>query len=277
MLHRRLAIRPGALGDCIVSLPALERLCAACAYSEVWVASPNIPLIRFADRVRSIASTGLDLVGIPDREPPPRALELLAGFDSIVSWYGAARTEFREAVAGLPFEFLAALPEPGGGVHAADFYWRQAGGGPEPATPRIACTSVPGDYIVIHPFSGSPRKNWPLALYRELAGALSRRFPVAWCAGPEEELPGAVRFGDLYELAQWLAGARLTIGNDSGVMHLAAAVGCPVVALFGPSDPSIWAPRGECVRVVTPPRPGMPMDAISLAAVQEAVVSLGVA
>ena len=59
--------------------------------------------------------------------------------------------------------------------------------------------------------------------------------------------------------------------------RLAAAVGCPVVALFGPSDPSIWAPRGECVRVVTPPRPGMPMDAISLAAVQEAVVSLGVA
>jgi ADP-heptose:LPS heptosyltransferase len=77
--------------------------------------------------------------------------------------------------------------------------------------------------------------------------------PVRWCAGPEEPLPGAVRIADLYELACWLATARIYIGNDSGITHLAAAVGTPVVALFGPTDPRIWAPRGPHVRVIGKP------------------------
>jgi heptosyltransferase-3 len=276
MGERRLVIRPGAIGDCVVALPAIERLCAGASYSEVWAASANVPLIRFADRVRAISSTGLDLVGLPEREPPARTMALLGGFDRIVSWYAAARPEFREAVAGLPFEFLPALPGSRCGVHAADFYLRQAGGGPEPAIPRIACEpAARRDAVVIHPFSGSLRKNWPLERFRELAAKL--RTPVEWCAGPEEELAGAVRIDDLYELARRLAGARAVIGNDSGVMHLAAAAGCAVVALFGPSDPAVWAPRGERVRVVATARPGSAMDGIPLAAVEGAVVSLGVA
>ena len=75
--------------------------------------------------------------------------------------------------------------------------------------------------------------------------------PVRWCAGPDDPpLAGAVRIDDLYELACWLASARLYIGNDSGITHLAAAVGTPVLALFGPTDPAIWAPRGPHVRVL---------------------------
>jgi ADP-heptose:LPS heptosyltransferase len=74
--------------------------------------------------------------------------------------------------------------------------------------------------------------------------------PVQWCAGEQDPpLEGAVRIDDLYQLACWLAGARLYIGNDSGVTHLAAAVGTPVLALFGPTDPAVWAPRGPNVRV----------------------------
>jgi len=74
--------------------------------------------------------------------------------------------------------------------------------------------------------------------------------PVQWCAGPEEELEGAVRIANLYELGCWLARARVYIGNDSGISHLAAAVGTPVLALFGPTDPAVWAPRGRRVRVL---------------------------
>ena len=74
--------------------------------------------------------------------------------------------------------------------------------------------------------------------------------PVRWCRGPEDPpLDDAVEIGNLYELACWLARARLYIGNDSGITHLAAAVGTPVLALFGPTDPRVWAPRGEHVRV----------------------------
>ena len=75
---RRLLIRPGAIGDCIVSLPALEYLRAD--YTEVWAASANLPLIRFADRARSIASTGLDLLELGQaqqaRASYQKALEL---------------------------------------------------------------------------------------------------------------------------------------------------------------------------------------------------------
>jgi len=52
----------------------------------------------------------------------------------------------------------------------------------------------------------------------------------------EEPLEGAVKIDDLYDLACWLSTARVYIGNDSGIAHLAAAVGTPVVAIFLASD-----------------------------------------
>ena len=247
---RRLAIRPGAIGDFIVSLPALE--CLSCEYLEVWAAAANVPLVRFAP-ARAISATGIDLLGVT--EPPAHLLEELRGFDSIVSWYGANRPEFRDLVQRLelPFTFLPALPPEGTGMHATDFYLEQVralAGCAGDGVPRIACGTGRGDFAVIHPFSGSPTKNWPLAKYRSLAHNLERVMPVCWCAGPDDPpLEGAVRIDNLYDLACWLARARLYIGNESGITHLAAAVGTPVLALFGPTDPEVWAPRGPNVRV----------------------------
>lgn len=244
---RRLVIRPGGIGDFVVSLPALEHL--RTEHFEVWAAGPNVPLIRFADRACSIASTGLDLLGVT--EPPARLLDELRRFDSIVSWYGSKRSEFRDLVhsLGLPFQFLPALPPEGAGLHATDFYLDQVGA-PRGALPRIACEVAPENFAVIHPFSGSPRKNWPLEKFRAMAGELERTIPVRWCAGTDDPpLEGAVHIADLYELACWLARARLYVGNDSGITHLAAAVGTPVLALFGPTDPAVWAPRGPNVRI----------------------------
>jgi hypothetical protein len=206
-------------------------------------------LIRCAP-VRAISSTGLDLLGLPGVEPPRALIETLRGFDSIISWYGGNRAEFREHVRalGLPFEFLPALPESGSKVHAADFFLRQAGGVGH-AVPRIGCPQKKcQDFAVIHPFSGSARKNWPLERFRELAAELP--IPIRWCAGPEEILENAERFDNLYDLACWVASARLYIGNDSGITHLAAAVGTPVIAIFGPTDPAVWAPRGSNVTVI---------------------------
>ncbi|HXA49655.1 MAG TPA: glycosyltransferase family 9 protein [Candidatus Acidoferrum sp.] len=241
---RRLVIRPGAIGDVIVSLPALEHLRSD--YLEVWTTARSVPLIRFADRARAISATGLDLLGIADT--PAKLLEELTSFDSIVSWYGANRPEFREAVAGLPFEFLPALPAAGCPLHATDFYLQQVGA-PAGGIPRIAIEVEREQYAVVHPFSGSPRKNWPLDRFQRLAAKLP--IPVRWCAGEEDPpLPGAVRIPDLFDLAKFLAGAALYIGNDSGITHLAAAVGTPTLAIFVASDPAVWAPRGDHVRVV---------------------------
>ena len=241
---RRLVIRPGAIGDFILSLPALDSL--RTEYLEVWTPSRTVPLVRFADRVRSIASTGMELVGITDTSQ--ELMEELRKFDSIVSWYGSNRAEFRDAVAGLPFKFLQALPGEDCGVHATDFYLGQVGG-QAGGLPHIDCDVVREDYAVIHPFSGSRRKNWGIEKFRAMADKLP--MPVRWCAGEDDPpFDGAVHIDDLYELACFLARARLYIGNDSGITHLAAAVGTPTVAIFGPTNPDIWAPRGDHVRVV---------------------------
>jgi ADP-heptose:LPS heptosyltransferase len=241
---RRLLIRPGAIGDFIVSLPAMESLRAD--YAEVWCASQNVPLARFADSARSIVSAGLDRLGLL---PADDAIERLRSFDSVISWYGTERTEFRELVQslGLPFHFLPALPD--GHSHAVDFYNRQARGlGATPSRfPRIECPAAPRKFAVIHPFASSPAKRAPMAWFESAARVLSETMPVHWICGPEEHLAGAVRIDDLYELACWLRQARIFVGNDSGISHLAAAVGTPVRAFFRATDPKVWAPRGPAV------------------------------
>ncbi len=256
---RRLLIRPGAIGDFIVSLPALEFLQAR--YIEVWCAEQNVPLARFCNQALSIVSSGLDRVGIL---PAPDALQRLSEFDEIHSWYGAQRPDFRAAVAGLPFSFYDAIP-PAGGVGATAFYCTQVGA--PVALPRIPVTAVRENFAVFHPFASNPAKRWPLTRFRELAVCLEN---VQWCAGPEEALDGAVRIPNLWDLAQWLARAGIFIGNDSGITHLAAAVGTPTVAIFGPTDPAVWAPRGPFVRVIH----RSPIDSIPVADVLAAVKSL---
>jgi len=233
---RRLLIRPGAIGDVILSLPELEQ--ARAEYTEIWAPRAVLPLLRFADRTRAIADTGLDLVGVVD----DARVAQLESFDSIYSWYGTNRPEFRDAVRHLPFTFFPALPIPHRGV------------------PWISVPDAPvEDFAVIHPFSGSVRKNWPLEWSGEVASRLD--LPVRWCAGPEEILHEAVRIADLYELACWLARAGVYIGNDSGITHLAGAVGTPVVAIFLTTDPAIWAPRGPHVIVLQNPTVDQAVDA----------------
>jgi heptosyltransferase III len=252
---RRLLIRPGAIGDFILSLPALEALRAD--YTEIWCAEPNIPLAFCADWVRSVISAGLDRLGLL---PADDVIERLRGFDSIVSWYGTSRPEFRELVGSfrLPFTFLPALP-PADGMHAVDFYNAQAfaiTGRRGSRFPRIpvptADRSVAAGFAAIHPFASNVAKRAPLSLYRQIAERLGEKMPVRWLRGPEETLPADIPseiITDLYELGKYLSRARVYVGNDSGVTHLAAAVGTPVMAFFRTTDPRVWSPRGISAHV----------------------------
>ena len=240
--ERRLIIRPGAIGDFIVSLPALEYL--ATGHTEMWTTETNLPLVRFADRKQSIISAGLDRLGFLRDDD---VIARLKQFDSIVSWYGSNRPEFRELIKklGLPFEFHTALPTSGTGIHAVDYYCAQVGL-PAGAIPRFNAEPLDQhDAIVLHPFASSKTKQWPNGLNFQPAGLKLVRI-----RGPEEDLAGAIFIPDLFELARFLSGARAYIGNDSGITHLAAAVGVPTLALFGPTDATIWAPRGPRVKVI---------------------------
>jgi hypothetical protein len=261
---KRLLIRPGGIGDCVLCFPAMQSLVGA--YTEVWVPSTVVPLVGFADRVRSIASTGLDLFGLPGVEPPPGLIRLIAGFDEIVSWYGTNRPEFRDAMGacGIGCRFLPALPPEDGVEHAADYFARQVGG-PVPAVPQIPCGGIPNNAVWLHPFSGSARKNWPYERFEELASRLRSICPVEWAADKAGN-----RFDDLGELARHLAGGLVYVGNDSGITHLAAAAGSPTVALFGATDSRVWAPRGRRVAVIVAQQP----DLISVEEVVRAVENL---
>ena len=224
---KRLLIRPGAIGDFILSLPALEA--AKAGYTEVWAPRAVLPLVRFADKTRALIDTGIERMGVIEGASVPE----LAAFDSIYSWYGSSRDEFREAVRHLPFTFFPVLPPP-------------------PGEPRIPVPPAEKqNFAVIHPFASSVAKRWPLENFRDVARGLG--IPVEWCAGPEEDLEDAVRFENLYELACWIAKARLYIGNDSGISHLAAAVGTPVITIFMATDPKVWSPRGARVLVLERP------------------------
>ena len=254
---RRLVIRPGAIGDTIVSLPAVEHLCRGVA-AEIWAPARNLPLLKHIAPVRAFTDVQLDLLEID----PPRALaERLRTFDEVVSWYGAAREEFRAGLeaTGVQARLLQALPPQGAGCHAVDFYLQQVGvetQGRPPVAPQLPVQwRGEAGYIAIHPFSGSRRKNWPLEMFVQTGERLRRAtgLPVEWCAGEDEELADARRFATLEDVMGWLIGAGIYLGNDSGISHLAAACGVPSVVIFRASDPAVWSPRGRGVKILLAP------------------------
>ncbi len=113
--------------------------------------------------------------------------------------------------------------------------------------------------VALHPGAGSRKKTWPAARFAALARALaSAGHKILILEGPADEAAAAeVRTGlkgipyllvqdqPITRLAALLSFASLFIGNDSGVSHLAAALDKPTIALFGPTDPSVWAPRSD--------------------------------
>lgn len=112
-------------------------------------------------------------------------------------------------------------------------------------------------YAVVHAAPKFRYKQWHAEGWRALAGALAerglavvatggpsvadRRYLDDICAGVPavRRLDGRLSFA---ELATLIAGARVYVGPDTSVTHLAAATGCPTVALLGPTDPRLWAP-----------------------------------
>jgi ADP-heptose:LPS heptosyltransferase len=119
--------------------------------------------------------------------------------------------------------------------------------------------------IALHPGSGSRNKLWPMEKFLDLVARITvdLRFKIILLIGPaEREYLGSqlelMRSSNpiwaenlsLIHVASLLDRCRCYIGADSGITHLAAAVGIPTIALFGPTDPRIWGPRGERVAIL---------------------------
>ncbi|MBW1740360.1 MAG: glycosyltransferase family 9 protein [Deltaproteobacteria bacterium] len=117
---------------------------------------------------------------------------------------------------------------------------------------------------VIHPGAGSQRKQWPLEYFIRVAATIQEANigEVAFILGPAESdlapliktrSKGGFRVYEVDDLSSVVAlvrQARCFIGNDSGVTHLAAFIGTPTVAIFGPSNPKRWSPVGRVTKVL---------------------------
>lgn len=137
---------------------------------------------------------------------------------------------------------------------------------------------LPAGFLALHPGSGSPAKNWPFERFLDVAEALAPREPWLLALGPAEEHLARTRGAGsslaraviarglaLDVLAALLSRAGRYVGNDSGATHLAAACGAPTLALFGPTDPAVWAP--DAARVGTLRAPAGDLAALGVEAV----------
>lgn len=139
------------------------------------------------------------------------------------------------------------------GVEAIDMRMELIATDEQHAEARAILDGVPRPFAVLCPGGNKPAKRWPAARYARVAEALARRYglsAVATGSPGERSIVAAVkaaagtRVVDLTDrgmslgtLKGVIAEARIVITNDTGPRHVAAALGTPVVSLFGPTDP----------------------------------------
>jgi len=138
------------------------------------------------------------------------------------------------------------------------------GGARGPVAPELATGGGP-PLVLLHPGARYWFKAWPAERFAELADRLNKVLGCRVLVGGDASDRGVAEVirrrarsaptvvagrTTLLQLAALLKHCTLFIGNDNGPMHIAAALGTPVVALFGPSDPAVWGPRGGRAEVL---------------------------
>jgi len=271
-----LVLRGGALGDLILTLPALRQIRRAYpdAYIELRGVLPQAKLAtpEYVDRVERVDAAELAPLFL-EEELPHSLRDRLNRFDLAVSFFADTSSVITRnlrqtgvrAVVGGPKRSLAE-------THAV--YYLASVLEPLRLTlsdpvPTLAVGPRPSRAarLAFHPGSGSPRKNWPVARWVELIRQCESIFKDFLLIGGEADEDVVRAFlahsdcrrlktllgADVVELSGALNVCTAFAGHDTGVSHLAAAVGTPTVALFGPTNPNVWAPLGSHVQVIRAP------------------------
>jgi heptosyltransferase-2 len=272
-----LLVRAGALGDLLLLRRTIFALRAAGHLVRLLAPSgPGAALLGTgqAGVEEVLAWEGPDTAALLAGEPPPgRLVTVLDAVGAVVAF-----TRSEPLVAALRAHAAHVLPHdpapPHAGPHASTWLARAIeplalAAVAEPPTlawseadhedARGRTGGLPPGFLALHPGSGSPAKSWPRERFAALARSLCPGAPWLLVLGPAEggapPLEGAIvaREWPVRTLGAALSRAGVFVGNDSGVSHLAAACGAPTLALFGPTDPALWAPVGPRVAVQRAP------------------------
>jgi ADP-heptose:LPS heptosyltransferase len=295
--QRVLVLRPGAIGDTLVTLPALLALrrCFPEAVVEAIGNATALPIVEASgliDRWIAFDDGRVTRLFMPG-DPPPD--DYFRGLDVAVAWGRDPDGTLRASLARRGASQIVVAPSrpaPERPEHVARHLLRSSAplgiaapgyGSTEPLElPEIR---IPGDaealaqaelaaagldgrpFIVLHPGSGSPSKNWPAERFAEVVDGLRRQYGYASIVlgGPADaeallvlrdradspdRPPTVLVDRPLLVVAALLRRSSAFLGNDSGLSHLAGLLGVPTLTLFGPSDPVLWAPLGPRVRVL---------------------------
>ncbi len=278
-----LVIRGGAIGDFVLTLPVLTALRQRFPESHLEVLGyPHIAALAraggLADNVRGLEERGFARFFARGLAPEPALAAYFAGFHLILSYLYDPDGIFEgnvTACSGAQFIAGPHRPDEAAPLHATEVFLKplerlaifEADPTPRLAVARGANRANHATVLALHPGSGSYRKNWPEANWRRLLQQLLAETPwhLLLIGGeaeaqrihhlaPEHPRVTSLVNRPLPEVAAALAGASGFAGHDSGIAHLAAAVGLPGVALWGPSNPTLWSPRSPRFRILQ--RPG---------------------
>ncbi len=287
-MQKILVLRGGALGDLIVTLPALAALRRR--WPTTWIelaGNINASILALDTHLIDVAHSQHEArwSSLFNPEPlPTKFASWLRAFDLVLNYWpdpdGVLAGHFPEKSAPC---FLSASAQPEEAPAAAHFCapLRTLGIKPDSFMFQLRARSVSRAEklrIAVHPGSGSARKNWPVSRWKDLCAWLRDTLGASLLIVTGEAEPEDARalagFGcaahqlPLLTLSNELASCHLFVGHDSGISHLAAACGVPCVLLFGPTIPSLWAPPTSFVRVL---KSGTSLAVITLAEVQHAV------
>ena len=276
-----LVIRGGAIGDFILTLPAIAALRQRFPHAHLEVLGyPHIAQLALAgglvDRVQPIEAGPLAGFFARGGQLAPRWTDYFSEFDLIVSYLFDPDEIFQTNVARCsPAQFVVGphRPNEADKIHATRVYLKpleRLAIFDADAVPRLSLNSQPStlNQLALHPGSGSEKKNWPEARWAELlqrvinstdlnlllvgGEAEGERLQRLAAALPPARLQVAQSL-PLAELAQRLQACTGFMGHDSGVSHLAAALGLPCLVLWADTVEEVWRPQGERLVIVREP------------------------
>ncbi len=285
-----LVIHPGALGDVILSLPALASLRRHFRNPRMTVAG-NLDYLPFsawghADRILSLSTVPIHRLFSTD-PPQDRDKSWWRSFDIVVSWSGADDVDFVRRLAVVHPSALVSgwRPQRDDIRHVSKIFLDSLRQWIGPAARvQAEAIKVPPDaeargydwlkdqgwdgrrrIVALHPGASATSKRWPVESFAAVARSLTadRDYGVLVIEGPAEPGLGSQVVQRPDSRNVWLAKllpidllagvislCAAYFGNDSGVSHIAAAMGLRSVVVFGPTLPEQWAPLGANVKVL---------------------------